>query len=250
MQTHASVSESSSVIPAKCHIVLVEDDLDLHALVKFHLESDPNVQVTSLFSGENAQKQIESLSPDLVILDVMLPSRFGTDVLRDLRSQTSTSEVPVILLTARGKEEDKIKGFELGADDYVTKPFSPKELVLRSHALLRRNQGKKTSSLVQERKRIDYGPLTLIPTEHQVLVNGLPAQFTATEFKFLLYLAERPGKLVSRELLLREVWEYMGEPNTRTVDTHVKRVRQKLGLASKFIETVHGVGYRLSKLDS
>lgn len=239
VQAFAEPQRTSSQLP---HILVFEDDLDLQSLIRFNLEGKGLAKVTSLHSGEHALRFIEELKPSLVILDIMLPAKFGTEILREIRNSRTCSKIPVIMLTAKSREEDRVHGLELGADDYVTKPFSPKELSLRVQGLLRR--GLQAHDSIPCRK-IEIGEVTLIPDEHIVLVDDEQVSFTSTEFRFLQYLAERAGRLVSRDLLLKDVWEYMGEPNTRTVDTHVKRVRQKLGAAARLIETVHGVGYRM-----
>jgi len=239
-------------------VLIIEDDRDLNNLLKFTLESTRDFVVTSLFDGHNVLQQIEQLEPHLIILDVMLPHMEGTEVLRSLRRSPSMGSVPVILLTAKSQESDKIDGFEAGADDYITKPFSPKELILRVQALLRRSAPAPTIDIPSpapkpaeettgenSEKVIVIGPVSIFPEQFKVTHNGQIVALTATEYQLLLFLAERPGRLQSRDALLQKVWGYEGQLNTRTVDTHIKRLRQKLGDAGALIETVHGFGYQI-----
>jgi two-component system, OmpR family, phosphate regulon response regulator PhoB len=248
--TEGSAQEAPS---RKALVLIVEDDRDLNNLLKYTLEATGDYTVRSHFEGAQACALMVELKPDLVILDVMLPGLYGTDVLKQLRSEADLAVTPVILLTARSQESDKIEGFESGADDYITKPFSPRELLLRVQALLRRSAPSKaaqTPSAValgdSPEKSILVGPLTIFPEQYKVLVTGEHVQLTATEYQLLVYLAERVGRLQSREALLQRVWGYEGNVNTRTVDTHIKRLRQKLGFAGQLIETVHGFGYQLT----
>jgi two-component system phosphate regulon response regulator PhoB len=238
---------SPEAAPQKARVLIVEDDRDLNNLLKYTLEATRDYVVHSHFEGSKARELILELKPDLVILDVMLPGLYGTDVLKHLRSDPSLAGTPVILLTARSQESDKIEGFESGADDYITKPFSPRELLLRVQALLRRSAPTKVqpAPAAGTEKTLSVGNLTILPEQFKVLVEGESVQLTATEYQLLLYLAERVGRLQSREALLQRVWGYEGNVNTRTVDTHVKRLRQKLGAAGGLIETVHGFGYQL-----
>ena len=238
----------------KASILIVEDDRDLNNLLKYTLEATGEYVVHSHFEGNRARDLIVEHKPDLVILDVMLPGLYGTEVLRSLRSDPTLADTPVILLTARSQETDKIDGFESGADDYITKPFSPRELLLRVQALLRRSAPSKTSPFSgsagtenanASEKSLVVGPVTIFPEQFKVFVEKMHVQLTATEYQLLVYLAERVGRLQSRESLLQRVWGYEGNVNTRTVDTHIKRLRQKLGEAGQLIETVHGFGYQL-----
>lgn len=249
-------------------VLIVEDDRDLNNLLKFTLESTRDYEVVSHFDGKDAVEMMLSWKPHLVLLDVMLPHTEGTEVLRAMRKHSQLANIPVILLTAKSQESDKIDGFEAGADDYITKPFSPRELLLRVQALMRRsgtlsfrsrqekiNAQEITSPVEVSRqeqgaqgvseKNITVGPLSIYPEQFKVLVNEEAVALTATEYQLLLYLAERAGRLQSRDALLQRVWGYEGQMNTRTVDTHVKRLRQKLGDAGVLIETVHGFGYQL-----
>jgi DNA-binding response OmpR family regulator len=230
----------------KIKILIVDDDQDLNNLLKYTLESTKDYQVFSHFEGSRVQEIVREILPDLVLLDVMLPGLDGTRVLKQLRADRSLEAIPVVLLTARAQDADKVEGFESGADDYITKPFSPRELLLRVQAILRRaSPGKTLSAAGSEEKSISIGPLCIFPELFKVLVDGETIVLTSTEFHLLLHLAERVGRLQSRELLLQKVWGYEGSLNTRTVDTHIKRLRQKLGTAGYLIETVHGFGYNL-----
>jgi two-component system phosphate regulon response regulator PhoB len=178
-------------------------------------------------------------SPNLVVLDLMLPEINGLEVCKMLRRDSATAGVPIIMLTAKAAEIDRVLGLELGADDYITKPFSPRELVLRIQKLLQRGQA------VQEtQETLRFGELLIDGPRHIVSWRGKSVDLTATEFKLLTVLAQRRGRVQSREQLLRDVWEYNNLVDTRTVDTHMRRLREKLGMAAKFLDTVRGVGYR------
>lgn len=256
-----STTKQNDVAVSTLKVLIIEDDRDLNNLLKFTLESTRDFAVSSLFDGHNALQQIELLEPHLIILYVMLPHMEGTDILRALRKSPTHASIPVILLTAKSQESDKIDGFEAGADDYITKPFSPKELILRVQALLRRvtpsallptaeashtePQPTELKSEENAEKVIVIGPVSIFPEQYKVTHNGQVVALTATEYQLLLFLAERPGRLQSRDALLQKVWGYEGQLNTRTVDTHIKRLRQKLGDAGALIETVHGFGYQI-----
>lgn len=246
----------------KLRILIIEDDRDLNNLLKYTLEAARDYEVKSHFDGNGAYELISEFMPDLVLLDVMLPNRYGTEILKNVRDNPVTSGILVILLTARSQEKDKVEGFEAGADDYITKPFSPRELMLRVNALLRRSHALKfQNSLVTKddeknsptndsqesvsAKIITVGSIKIFPEEFKVTVNNEIVSLTATEYQLLIFLCERVGKLQSREALLQKVWGYEGQVNTRTVDTHIKRLRQKLGSAGSMIETIHGFGYQL-----
>lgn len=248
----------------KLRILIIEDDRDLNNLLKYTLEASRDYEVKSHFDGNGAEELISQFMPDLVLLDVMLPNRYGTEILKNVRDNPLTSGILVILLTARSQEKDKVEGFEAGADDYITKPFSPRELMLRVNALLRRSHALKfqnslnptikeddkspTSQELTEQnttKIITVGSIKIFPDEFKVTVNNEVVSLTATEYQLLVFLSERVGKLQSREALLQKVWGYEGQVNTRTVDTHIKRLRQKLGSAGSMIETIHGFGYQL-----
>jgi two-component system phosphate regulon response regulator PhoB len=177
--------------------------------------------------------------PSLIILDLMLPGMDGKEVCKTLKSDPRTQSVPVLMLTAKSEEVDRIVGFELGADDYVTKPFSPRELVLRVKAILRRKE-----TPPAEGRRIQIGDLAIDTERHRTTVNNEPVQLTSTEFKLLLELATKRGRVLTREILLDKVWGYTYEGYARTVDTHIRRLREKLGPAGDYIETIRGSGYR------
>jgi len=194
--------------------------------------------VVSATDGRQAVELARREHPDLVVLDLMLPVLPGAEVARALKQDEKTRSTPILMLTARGEEVDRVVGFELGADDYVVKPFSPRELVLRVQAILRREEKK------EEDERIVHDPLIIDVGAHVVRLKGKEIALTATEFKLLHRLARRPGRAFSRDQLLSEVWGYGGETETRTVDTHMKRLRAKLGSVGDWIETVRGVGYR------
>jgi two-component system phosphate regulon response regulator PhoB len=222
-------------------ILVVEDEADLAELVAFHLRQAGNSVITAP-DGTTALAELRRQRPDLVVLDIMLPDLSGVEVCRRLRRESAISSVPVIMVTAKGEEVDRVVGFEVGADDYVVKPFSPRELVLRVDAVLRRANPHEEPS---EREVLVFGNLSIDVPAHRVTVDGEEIPLTVLEFKLLLDLASRRGRVQSRDALLERVWGYAMGVETRTVDTHVKRLREKLGSASKHIETVRGVGYRL-----
>jgi len=219
------------------HILVVDDERDIVELVRYNLVQ-AGYRVTAAADGQQAIDMARRDRPDLVVLDLMLPLMPGTEVARLLRQDEKTRDIPIIMLTARGSEVDRVVGFELGADDYVVKPFSPRELVLRVQAILRR-EGRD-----DREERIVFEPLVIDLGEHTVRLKGQVLTLTATEFKLLHRLARRPGRAFSRDQLLSEVWGYSGDLETRTVDTHMKRLRAKLGEAGAWIETVRGLGYR------
>ncbi len=221
-------------------ILVVDDEPDVLELVEFHLEKE-QFKVNVADNGDQALKMARELLPSLLILDLMLPGINGLEICRLLRSDPKTRDIPILMLTARAAEEDRIKGLELGAHDYVTKPFSPRELVLRVRNLLRL-----TGESKQGVEIIEAGPFRLDTVRHQATVDGLSVNITATEFKLLALLASRPGEVQPRETLLRDVWGYEPTLDTRTVDTTMQRLRAKLGPAADCLQTVRGVGYRLA----
>jgi len=225
---------------APARILVVEDERDIAALVAYHLTRE-GYRVRTADSGAEAIEAISHERPDLVILDLMLPGFSGYDVLAELRCRAATAEVPVIVLTARRDEEDRIKGLELGADDYVTKPFSPKELVLRVAAVLRRVQAPPVAG---GGRMLTGGPIAVDLDALHVAVDGRPVELTPTEYRLLVTLMERRGRVQSRQQLLEGAWDIHVRIETRTVDMHVQRLRAKLGHAGKWIETVRGFGYR------
>jgi two-component system phosphate regulon response regulator PhoB len=222
-------------------ILVVDDEPDLLELVRVNLRQ-AGFDVDIAETGRQALDRLRRSRPDLVILDLMLPDLSGTDVCRHVRSDPSLGDVPIIMLTARGEEVDRVVGLELGADDYVTKPFSPRELTLRVRAVLRRRQSTASGAAVLER-----GALRLDPVRHRCFVEDSEVELTAKEFALLQGLMLRPGRVMTREQLLDEVWGTDIAVTTRTIDTHLKRLREKLGPASALIETVRGVGYRFSE---
>jgi two-component system phosphate regulon response regulator PhoB len=224
-------------------ILVVEDEADLAELVAFNLRGAGH-DVTVAHDGQSALAEINRAQPDLVVLDVMLPDLSGIEVCRRLRRSPETVRLPVIMLTARSDEVDRVVGFEVGADDYVPKPFSPRELVLRVEAILRRTIPRGDTEGPQE---IVLGDLVIDVPAHRVEVREQEVLLTALEFRLLLDLASRAGRVQSRDALLERVWGYSPDVETRTVDTHVKRLREKLGVGAARIETVRGVGYRALK---
>jgi two-component system phosphate regulon response regulator PhoB len=220
-------------------ILVVDDEPDITALVAYHL-AKAGYRVSTAANGPDAIKAAREERPDIVILDVMLPGVSGYDVLAELRRREETRDVGVILLTARREEPDRIRGLSLGADDYLTKPFSPAELALRVNALLRRL----ASPAVTSGSTLTAGPVSIDRSSHRVSVEGKEIELTATEYKLLLTLVERRGRVQTRPQLLETVWEAQPDIQTRTVDMHVQRLRTKLGEAGDLIETVRGFGYR------
>jgi two-component system, OmpR family, phosphate regulon response regulator PhoB len=221
-------------------VLVVDDEADIVALVAYHLAKG-GYRVSTASSGTDALDAARRERPALVVLDLMLPGMSGYDVLEQLRASDATRDMAVLMLTARREEQDRIRGLSLGADDYLTKPFSPQELVLRVAAILRRvGAGGANSG-----DKLTIGPLDIDTAAHVVRVRGEPVELTPTEFKLLLTLAERRGRVQARALLLQTVWDAAPDIQTRTVDMHVQRLRAKLGVAGDLIETVRGFGYRL-----
>jgi phosphate regulon transcriptional regulator PhoB len=222
----------------KPKILVVDDEPDALELISYNLKA-AGYDVATAADGEEALKKARNAQPALIILDVMLPEVDGLEVCKTLRREPATATVPIIMLTAKAAEIDRVLGLELGADDYVTKPFSPRELILRVKALLRRRNPSEP-----EPENMDFSDLKIDIPRHEVQVGGKRVDLTATEFKLLTVLAERKGRVQSREALLRDVWEYDNFIDTRTVDTHMRRLRDKLGDAARYLDTVRGVGYR------
>ena len=219
-------------------ILLVDDEPDLVELVRVNLDQ-AGYRVESAEGGREALAAIRRNPPDLIILDLMLPDVSGTEICRQVRADQRLSEIPIIMLTARGEEDDRVVGLELGADDYVTKPFSPRELTLRVRAVLRR---RKTGT--SPTRTLAHDKLFIDPERHRCTVDDIEVTLTAKEFELLRNLMERPGRVMTRDKLLEEVWGSDVIVTTRTIDTHMKRLREKLGSASDAIETIRGVGYR------
>ena len=221
-------------------ILVVEDEADVIDMLGINLRA-AGFNVVTVEDGATALARIRSEAPSLIILDLMLPRMSGLEICKVLKSDIATRHIPVIMLTAKAEEVDKIVGLELGADDYVTKPFSPRELVLRVNRSLRRGKDK-----VPSVEKLVIGQLTLDHARHEVLVKNSAVDLTATEFKLLALLMDRRGRVQGRDRLLNDVWGYESVIDTRTVDTHVRRLREKLGPLASYIETVRGVGYRIS----
>jgi DNA-binding response OmpR family regulator len=222
-------------------VLVVEDEKDIAELVEYHLKQS-GFPVTVVFDGTSALERVKKNRPTLIILDLMLPDMDGKDICRMLKSDPHTRAIPILMLTAKAEEVDRIVGFELGADDYVTKPFSPRELVLRVKAILKKREVDQ-----EEAKVIQMGDLLIDLDRHQVSVSGKSVQLTSIEFKLLVQLSQRRGRVQTREHLLNQVWGYTYEGYARTVDTHIRRLREKLGACGDYIETLRGVGYRFKE---
>jgi DNA-binding response OmpR family regulator len=219
-------------------ILIVDDEPEAVELIDFNL-NQAGFEVVAASDGAEALKKARATGPSLIILDLMLPEIDGLEVCKMIRRDPATSAIPIIMLTAKAAEIDRVLGLELGADDYLTKPFSPRELVLRVKNALQRGRAAAEDPDVHK-----FGALVIDNPRHLVSWRGKKIELTATEFKLLSILAERRGRVQSREQLLRDVWEYNSLIDTRTVDTHMRRLREKLGPASKYLDTVRGVGYR------
>jgi len=223
-------------------IAVIEDEKDLAALLAFQLEKE-GYKVLTAHDGQSGFELVSQELPDLVLLDLMLPLLSGVEVCKLLKKQRSTQGIPVIMLTAKGDEIDRVIGFEVGADDYVTKPFSPRELLLRIKVASRR-AGRES----EERDRIIImGPVRIDTSRCQVVVTGVEVALTTTEYKLLCALAESRGRIQARDDLLRQVWGYHSATDTRTVDSHITRIRNKLGPGGDLIKTVRGFGYKMEE---
>lgn len=225
-------------------ILVVDDEPDILSLLVYQFSRN-GFRVSTAVDGRSAISSARDEHPDLVVLDLMLPDVDGYEVLKTLREDEETHEIPVILLTARKEEEERVRGFEIGADDYVTKPFSARELVLRAKALLRRAAAEPVAS----NRVLSVGPVDLDLDGRRALVDGDELDLTPLEFRLLTVLMERRGRVQSRRELLRSVWDTEADIETRTVDMHVARLRSKLGEAGDLVETVRGFGYRFRALD-
>ena len=224
-------------------LLITEDEADLARTLEYNFRQ-AGFDVTTTSRGREALRLAATQPPDLVLLDLMLPDLSGTEVCKQLKADPKTRHIPVIMVTARGEEVDRIVGFELGADDYVTKPFSVRELILRAKAVLRRGEPAESQDQV-----LKVGGLSIDPGAHRVLLDGKEIALTALELRLLHTLASRRGRVQTRDTLLHDVWGLYLEVETRTVDTHVKRLREKLGPAGAFIQTVRGVGYRFDTVE-
>jgi len=220
-------------------VLVVDDEKDVTELLEYKLKQ-AGLLVRALNDPLRAIGMARDLRPDLIILDVMMPDLTGIQLLRMIRGDALLQDTPVMFLTAKGETEDRLKGLEGGADDYLAKPFDPRELVLRAQALLRRAK----SAAAKPDSRLAAGPVVIDLERHEVTAGGKPVELTATEFKLLRTLVERKGRVQTRDRLLADVWNYAPDLETRTVDTHMRRLREKLGRAGEVIETIRGVGYR------
>jgi len=228
-------------------VVIIEDERDVARLLEFNLQS-AGFTVTSAANGAEGLAAVVKVKPDVVILDLMLPDQSGYDVCKAIRADATTADVGVLMLTAKGEAEDRILGLEVGADDYVVKPFVVREVVLRVTALANRLAERRARPASSDPSGVlKVGPIELDPVTHDVKINGAPTQLRPLEYKLLQLLVSDPGRVFSREELLEQVWEMRGDINTRTVDVHVRRLRVSLGPAADVIETVHGFGYRAKR---
>ncbi|MGD0649693.1 MAG: winged helix-turn-helix domain-containing protein [Verrucomicrobiia bacterium] len=221
-------------------VLIVDDEQDVVDLLVYNLQK-AGYKTATARDGVTALQKARDGFPSLIILDLMLPQVEGTEVCKQLRADPKTASIPILMPTAKAEEVDRIVGLELGADDYVTKPFSPREVVLRVKKILSRAQGKGAPTEV-----LKCGDLIMDIAKHEAALKGKEIELTATEFKLLAMLMERRGRVQTRDRLLTDVWGYEGDVDTRTVDTHIRRLREKLGKAADYIETVRGVGYRFA----
>ena len=221
------------------HVLVVEDEPDTAELIELHLKND-GYRVTVAGDGDQALKKVHKHMPDLVILDLMIPEITGVEVCKFIRKDPATQSIPIIMCTAKTGEIDKILGLELGADDYVTKPFSPRELLLRVKNLIKRSD----SSNVKADERLVIGEIVIDKNTHEVKVDGQTIDLTATEYKLLILFTEKIGRVLSREALLRDIWGYKNDIETRTVDMHIQRLRKKLLSSANSIVAVRGFGYK------
>lgn len=220
-------------------ILIVEDEPDVVELIGLSLRKAGGFVIFTADDGVAGLNKARKEKPDFIILDLMLPKMPGLEVCKILKSDPATRGIPILMLTAKAEEIDRIVGLEFGADDYVTKPFSPREVVLRVQAILRRGEPR------SEEEQLAAGPIRIDPVRHQVSINGKRVDLTSLEFKLLRTLIQRRGRVQARDRLLNDVWGYESIIDTRTVDTHIRRLREKLGKAGDIVETVRGFGYRL-----
>lgn len=239
MTCASALSKSESSVRTK--ILVVDDEPEAVELLEFNL-TKAGYRVLTAADGAQALQKARTGLPALILLDIMLPELDGFEICRMLRRDPATARIPIIMLTAKAAEMDRVIGLELGADDYVTKPFSIRELLLRIKKRLERATGGAATDEV-----LRFGELVIDPPAHSVTWRGKPIELTATEFKLLTLLAQRKGRVQSREQLLQDVWEYNSLVDSRTVDTHMRRLREKLGPASRHLDTVRGVGYRFAE---
>ena len=225
------------------NILVIEDEPDIRRNLEYNLGRE-GFNASSVGSLDEADEKLKSKKFDLILLDLMLPDGSGLDLCKKIKSNSETETTPIIILTAKDDEVDKVVGFELGADDYVTKPFSVRELILRVKAILKRSDTKTKEVVEVERQ---FGDLKIDVDSHEVHVDSQLIELTALEFRLLKELVDKRGRVQSRDQLLSEVWGYNAEVTTRTVDTHIKRLREKLGSMGKYVQTIRGVGYKFSR---
>ena len=225
------------------NILVIEDEPDIRRNLEYNLGRE-GFKASSVGSLDEANEKLKSKKFDLILLDLMLPDGSGLDLCTKITSNSVTQATPIIILTAKDDEVDKVVGFELGADDYVTKPFSVRELILRVKAILKRSD-RKTKEVVEVERQ--FGDLKIDVDSHEVHVDSQLIELTALEFRLLKELVDKRGRVQSRDQLLSEVWGYNAEVTTRTVDTHIKRLREKLGSMGKYVQTIRGVGYKFSR---
>ena len=225
------------------NILVIEDEPDIRRNLEYNLGRE-GFNASSVGSLDEADEKLKSKKFDLILLDLMLPDGSGLDLCKKIKSNSETEATPIIILTAKDDEVDKVVGFELGADDYVTKPFSVRELILRVKAILKRSDTKTKEVVEVERQ---FGDLKIDVDSHEVHVDSQLIELTALEFRLLKELVDKRGRVQSRDQLLSEVWGYNAEVTTRTVDTHIKRLREKLGSMGKYVQTIRGVGYKFSR---
>ena len=224
-------------------ILIIEDEPDIRRNLEYNLGRE-GFNASSVGTLDKAYKKIKSKKFDLILLDLMLPDGSGLELCKKIKSNSETEATPVVILTAKDDEVDRVVGFELGADDYVTKPFSVRELILRVKAILKRSDTKTKEVVEVERQ---FGDLKIDVDSHEVHVDSQLIELTALEFRLLKELVDKRGRVQSRDQLLSEVWGYNAEVTTRTVDTHIKRLREKLGSMGKYVQTIRGVGYKFSR---
>jgi two-component system, OmpR family, phosphate regulon response regulator PhoB len=224
-------------------ILIIEDEKDLADLLAFNLEKE-GFTTSCAFDGNSGLAAAREDLPDLVVLDLMLPGILGTEVCKALRKDPRTARIPVLMVTAKSDEIDRVVGFEVGADDYIVKPFSMRELTLRVKAILRRCESEQAAAA----SLLTLGGITIDTERHRVVSSNVEIDLTSTEFKLLLYLAERRGRVISRDQLLQNVWSYHEVGDTRTVDTHITRLRSKLGPPGEQVKTVRGFGYKIEEI--
>ena len=227
----------------RVNILVIEDEPDIRKNLEYNLGRE-GFNASSVGTLDKAYKKIKSKKFDLILLDLMLPDGSGLELCKKIKSNSETEATPVVILTAKDDEVDRVVGFELGADDYVTKPFSVRELILRVKAILKRSDTKTKEVVEVERQ---FGDLKIDVDSHEVHVDSKLIELTALEFRLLKELVDKRGRVQSRDQLLSEVWGYSAEVTTRTVDTHIKRLREKLGSMGKYVQTIRGVGYKFSR---